>query len=302
MRSGRGHPSAPPRPGRRLRPPTRGARRSSVASARPCERRPRARRSRRRPRPDATRAEPRRPPGRASPRSRADRSRRRRARDRAALPMRRTRPRPIAGPSRHPRPAAAGSSAWNAVSRAAIASPTPSNVSRATHHPPSRIAPSTSSGARPRIDRTSSTRTARRSATRRAGSSVARCVRSRLQARRRRRARAARRRGVEDDPAGDRSPTPRLAQDEPVAHVEDERLGQRDPDEGPVGGHLLHVVEADPRVAFGRARVQLERAARRDRTVERSDGFDACLEDGRGGPQAGRGKDLAPRDLARVRR
>ena len=71
---------------------------------------------------------------------------------------------------------------------------------------------------------------------------------------------------------------------------------QRDPDERPVGGHLLHVVEADPRVAFGRARVQLERAARRDRTVERSDGFDARLEDGRGGPQAGGGKDLAPRD------
>ena len=70
-----------------------------------------------------------------------------------------------------------------------IACPIPSNVPRATHHPPSRIAPSTSSGARPMIDRMSSTRTARRSATRRAGTSV-------------RDARAlASRRGVGDGPA-----------------------------------------------------------------------------------------------------
>ena len=148
----------------------------------------------------------------------------------------------------------------------------------------------------PRIDRTSSLRTARRSATRSAGSSARDAARARSQTVCRGRARAARRVGVEDDPSGDRSAPPRLAQDEPVADVEDERFGERDPDEGPLGRHLLDVVEADPRVAFGRAGVQLEGAARRDRVVERSDGLDPRLEHGRGRPHAGRGQDLAPRD------
>ena len=58
---------------------------------------------------------------------------------------------------------------------------------------------------------------------------------------------------VEDDAAGDGLASPRFAQDEAIADIEDQGFGERDPRERTVPRNLPDVVEADPRVALGGA-------------------------------------------------
>ena len=129
--------------------------------------------------------------------------------------------------------AAAGSAAWNSVSRAAISTPIWSDRPRWTHHPPRRTAPPTTSGV---VPGSTGRRRSARPAVRRPGAPAARrATPTRAQTLCRGRPRAMRRVGVEDDAAGDRSAPPRLAKDEPIAHVQDERLGEHDPDEGALG-------------------------------------------------------------------
>ena len=294
---GPGRPNAPPLPRRRWRRRSRGARRSTAVWARRSERPPPPGRPRRRIRRGGTRAAPGRPPGRPCPRTRAGRPRRRRARDRAALPRRRTRPRSSDASSRcSPR-----RGGLRGVERGEPRRDLRADLVRQVPLDPP---PAQANGA---VDDVGHGAEDRPEVVAPHGPPFGDQERRQLGARRARtraetacrvRARATRRIGVEDDAAGDRSAPPRLAKDEPIADVEDERLGERDPDEGALGRHLPDVVEADPRV--GRAGVQLEGAARRDRAVERSDGLDPRLERRRGHPHAGRGQDLAPRDARAV--
>src|SRR5439155_5570932 len=62
---------------------------------------------------------------------------------------------------------------------------------------------------------------------------------------------------------GDRRASSRVAKDERVAHRHDQRAPKRDPHERLAAGrHLAAPVEADARVALGRAGVELEGASR----------------------------------------
>src|SRR5206468_11349541 len=84
---------------------------------------------------------------------------------------------------------------------------------------------------------------------------------------------------IQDHTAGDRCSATGLADDEAIVHVEHERDRESDANVcALLRIELRSAVEADPDVALGRARVELEGAARGQGSLETPEGTESCLE------------------------